>query len=217
VLADLRAAAFPLCTAQATEPLEIAVLRSLVQRMSTLPGQRSIVFVSPGFRVDNVAMPSLDRLVDSAVASKVSIHVLEVGRLSGGAGAPRSGGQLWGTESQNVIRPDGTSGEIYQPTPTYAPEPASRPWSGDQVTGVLRQIAHGTGGDFVEGGNRIEAAFRRLAPPENYYLLGFVPANLKTDDSFHPLKVTLHEKGKLTVQTRSGYYAWARPHPNGTP
>ena len=49
-----------------------------------------------------------------------------------------------------------------------------KPSSGDQVTGVLRDLTRGTGGALVEGGNKLDAAFERLAPPDCYYLLGFI-------------------------------------------
>ncbi len=207
-IAELRNAPVPLCRAPATEPLEISVLRSVVQRLSTLPGQRSIVFVSSGFRLPREAQPSLDRLVNYASSSKVSIDVLEIGRLSHGPGQ-RPSGELWGTSSQNVILPDGTSGEMAQPSATYSPEPMPHPSSGDQVTGVLRDLTRGTGGALVEGGNKLDAAFRRLAPPDCYYLLGFIPQNLEGGDRFHPLKVRLRGERKLSVQSRSGYYAAA--------
>ena len=74
---ELRNAPVPLCRAPATEPLEFSVMNSVVQRMSTLPGQRRIVFISPGFRVPREAQPSLDRLINYAASSKVPIDVLE--------------------------------------------------------------------------------------------------------------------------------------------
>ncbi len=215
-VAELRNAPLPQCRSAANEPLEFAVLRSVIQRISTLPGQRSIVFVSAGFRMPREAQPFLDQVISSAAASKVSIDVLEIGRLSGGGGAHNSGG-LWGTSSQNVIQADGTSGEMAQPSATYSPEPMPHPMAGDQLTGVLRDLAHGAGGSLVEGGNKLDPAFRKLAPPDSWYLLGFLPQNLQADDKFHPLKVKLRAAGKLSVQSRSGYYAASKPHPGATP
>jgi hypothetical protein len=38
-------------------------------------------------------------------------------------------------------------------------------------------------------------------------LLGFKPASIKVDGSFHPLKIKLNSREKLALQARLGYFA----------
>jgi hypothetical protein len=73
---------------------------------------------------------------------------------------------------------------------------------------VMADLASGTGGRLIQNSNDYDGAFRRLAAaPEYAYILGFSAANLKSDGSFHPLKIRMTAPGKLDVQARRGYYA----------
>ncbi len=75
-------------------------------------------------------------------------------------------------------------------------------------TGVLAELASGTGGRFIQNTNDLDGGVRQLAEaPEVYYVLGFSPQNNKPDGSFHSLKVSLSAPAGLTVQARLGYYA----------
>jgi VWFA-related protein len=67
------------CTASKVQVAQLAVLSSAVRRMAALPAQRSIVFTSPGFLVGPDGARDQADLVDSAIRSKVAIHVLDVG------------------------------------------------------------------------------------------------------------------------------------------
>ena len=73
---------------------------------------------------------------------------------------------------------------------------------------AMRELAHGTGGKFLENDNGFKEGLDRLAaPPEFTYILGFSPQNLKFDGSYHALKVTLANSKGLELQARRGYWA----------
>ena len=56
---------------------------------------------------------------------------------------------------------------------------------------ILATLANGTGGTFFHNNNDMDEGLRRLSEaPEDYYILGFTPQNLKTDGKFHTLKVS---------------------------
>ena len=75
-------------------------------------------------------------------------------------------------------------------------------------TAILAELAEGTGGRFIENTNDLTGGIRELAAaPEAYYVLGFSPQNLKTDGTFHSLKVSLKTPAGMSVQARRGYYA----------
>ena len=150
-------------------------------------GERSITFISPGFYVGHDRTAEEAELIDSAVHSKVLIDALDVGGVGGGAITP----------VDPYGYPDRTGYQQQRPSPN------------NPIT--LTELAHGTGGVYVAAGNDLDTGFRKLATPESYYVLGFSPAGVKADGSFHELKVRLKDPRKLSVQARGGYYAPARP------
>jgi VWFA-related protein len=80
-----------------------------------------------------------------------------------------------------------------------------------EAAGVMEEMADGTGGNFIHNTNNLNAGLQALAgPPDCIYVLGFKPANLKLDGSFHQLSVKLTAKDKLNVQARQGYVAAKR-------
>jgi len=76
------------------------------------------------------------------------------------------------------------------------------------ITSALEEMAEGTGGTFMKNTNDYDGAYRRLAAaPEFIYVLGYAPDSLKSDGSFHALKVKLNSPAKLSLQARHGYFA----------
>lgn len=75
----------------------------------------------------------------------------------------------------------------------------------------LDPVARETGG-FAVHANDLEAGMQRLlADLDNYYLLGFYPADPK-DKKYHPLDVRVNRPG-LTVRHRHGYQPGGPPPP----
>jgi hypothetical protein len=73
----------------------------------------------------------------------------------------------------------------------------------------MKDLAEGTGGTFFHNNNDLLAGFERAtATPEFSYVLGFSPAELRANGSFHSLKVRLPNKKGLRVEARRGYYAF---------
>lgn len=176
--------AVPVCRVARTEVLQLAVLSSVVRRLALVPGQRSVILISPGFLVGHDRTAEMAELIDAAIRSKVRIDALDVG---GVGGAP--------------LRPVDPYGYPDRGPRQYPPPP-------DPVT--LTELANGTGGTYVAAGNDFDTGFRKLATPESFYVLGFSPGEAKADGSFHELKVKLKDPRKLSVQARKGYYAGAR-------
>src|SRR5579871_3991251 len=55
--------------------------------------------------------------------------------------------------------------------------------------------------------NDFAASLRKAAAPEITYLRGFAPADLISDGSYHPLKVTVSGRPHVKLQARRGYWA----------
>jgi VWFA-related protein len=164
-----------------------AALKDAIGRMSTMPGQRTIVLVSSGFLVTADRSQDESQIIDRAVRARVAIGSLDARGLY----AVIPGGDA----SQSGVGAGSPSQFLYQTQGARA--------QGD----VLGELADGTGGTFFHNNNDLLEGFRRTsAMPEVTYVLGFAPQDLKLDGSFHVLKVTAAARD-LTVQARRGYYA----------
>jgi VWFA-related protein len=165
--------------------VSLSVLKDAVHSLSRMPGQRSIVLVSPGFITPQMEFDYTE-IIDRAVRSQVVISSLDARGLyvpSTFADASRS-------------RPFSTGKILIESAADSA------------QADLLAVLADGTGGIFFHNSNDFDEGFRRVAEtPEYSYVLAFVPQNLKLDGSFHTLKVKLKNPQKLTLQARRGYYA----------
>jgi VWFA-related protein len=156
-------------------------LRDIVQRMATAPGQRTIMMISPGFFTYNAEYQSYKSdVLERAIRANVIINALDARGLY--------------TDPMFDVTSNGRGrGGLFAATAR---------------ADILAEMAYGTGGNFYQNSNDMDEGFRRLASsPEYVYVLGFAPQNLKSDGSFHGLKVTLKGVGGVSVQARHGYYA----------
>jgi VWFA-related protein len=166
-------------------------LREVIARMGDLPGQRSIVLLSPGFIYPTHEW-EFSEIIDDAIRRNIFIDTLD---------------------ARGLFTPELGSGDISRPISNVNPQNAGfRTFyrvTGEERQGqVLLELAENTGGSHFENNNDLEAGLREVAsPPEAYYLLAFTPSDLKYDGRFHSLRVTLLPKGEFTVQARKGFYA----------
>jgi VWFA-related protein len=160
----------------------VAVLKSVIRRTASMPGQRAIVLVSPGFLAIAPDMrQDVMEIVDRAVHSGIIVNTLDARGLY-------------------TVGISGNSSHLGQDRLQYdSAEAQAR-------SDVMFEFADGTGGIFFHNNNDLDEGFRRTAAaPEFVYVLGFSPQRL--DGKFHKLKVALNGAGKLEVQARRGYYA----------
>jgi VWFA-related protein len=160
----------------------LANLKEIVKRMAIAPGQRTIMFISPGF---NTMTPEFIQeetdVLERAIKANVIISTLDARGLftDPSYDASTRGGGRGGSLTAAIARAN-----------------------------ILAELAAGTGGTFFQNSNNLDEGFRRLAAaPEYVYLLGFSPQNLKLDGSFHSLRVSLKNGAGVSIQARRGYYA----------
>ena len=164
-------------------------LERMVQYMSEMPGERTIVLVSPGFP-SRSEQRQLDRIIGRALRSQVVISSLD----------PKGLALLM--RAADVTRAYAPGGPLMlaQQTLDSAREAVA--------TDVLAEVAEGTGGEFFHNNNDLKAGFGALTGSATCYILGFTPTDMKPDGKFHALRVTLTEKQKGTsIQARRGYFA----------
>jgi VWFA-related protein len=160
-------------------------IENAVRRLAGMPGQRSLVLVSPGF-LNETREQEMDAIIDRALRQGVVISAIDAAGLM-----PR---KIYGALLTN---------------PALAIRKNQIETAGTVLSGgVLASLSAGTGGVFFHNSNDFGDGFRQAAAvPEVYYVLTFSPPDIKMDGKFHPLKVTVKSDQLLTVQARRGYYA----------
>lgn len=162
-------------------------IENVVHAMTKLPGQRTLILVSPGFlSISPEAMNFKSKVLDEAAGANVVINAIDARGLYAGnvdASEGNSISQMNGATSQN--------------------HPASMQASED----AMAELAAGTGGVFFHNNNDLGSGLRSLAAaPDFLYLLEISLSGSKPNGSYHRLQVKVDKPG-LDVEARKGYYA----------
>lgn len=182
---------------EAQANLIVQTFNEVVRRVSSFAGQRSIVFLSPGFYVSIAQQAALTDALNRAIQSGVVVSTLDLRGVNGG---PTFGTDISERASGSAI---GSADMLeYKHSSNLA------------QADPLMQMANATGGKYAHNNNDLSSRLANLsAPPDFSYLLAFNPQDLKSDGKFHNLKVELKRPSGFTVQARKGYFA---PLPGGS-
>jgi VWFA-related protein len=168
----------------------LSFVKELLGRMSTLPGQRTLILVSPGFlTITGEAMNAKSQIIDFAAQCNVTINALDAKALYTTEidASERGAGSAYAMASGN--------------------ESESRRESLSLSENVMAEFADGTGGTYFHNSNDLAGGLQNLtAAPEYVYLLEFSLQNVKLDGAYHRLKVKVNRDG-LQLQARRGYFA----------
>lgn len=170
----------------------------VVKGLRQLPGRKSILLISDGFKIYNqedaqrnyLALEKLRRLVDEAGRASVVIYTMNA-----------TGLQYFGLTA------------------------ADNPGSGDveamlndrrnaafENQGGLDFLAQQTGGIAIKNNNDLAKGIQRvLEDQKGFYLIGYRPDNATFDPrtgrrTFHKLSLKVTRPGKFTVRMRNGFY-----------
>jgi VWFA-related protein len=164
-------------------------LEDVLRRMSTMPGERVMLLVSPGFILANSYLDE-SGIIDRANRANVVIHTLD---------------------ARGLYAPD-VQGDISRPSSdsfrTGGQKTMYRVDSQFENQFVLSDFAYGTGGTFFHNSNDLKQGFELAGlAPDISYVLAFSPQNRKLDGQYHLLTVKLAKKSRYSIQARRGYYA----------
>ncbi|HEY4088895.1 MAG TPA: VWA domain-containing protein [Bryobacteraceae bacterium] len=170
-------------------------IRNVIARLASMPGQRIVVIVSPGFLVTNDLHDRQAALIERAIRQNVVINALD-----------SRGVYLAGTaEAADRINNPDTIRETLQ----------LRRMEAFTLTDVMALLTEGTGGILYQGSNDMnEGIARTAAAPDVMYVLSFSPLDLKTDGKLHHVNVTLKSGRGKNLQFRKSYFA---PQPAANP
>jgi len=155
-----------------------SAIDEVVRRMAALPGQRTLILISPGFDLHAPEVSAAEsQMINLAAQSNVTISTLSARGLY--------------TTSVTAGKDNSNRYSILE---VHAEESA------------LSDLADGTGGTYFHDSNDLEAGFKALAEgPESVYLLELSLGSMKPDGAFHRLKVKVNRDG-VQAQARHGYF-----------
>jgi len=167
-------------------------LEQIIRRTALLPGQRSVIVVSPGFLSYSLES-QITAVAERALRSNVVVNALD----------PRG---LY------VVIPGGDASQATVVMPSNGAMAARKQQMIElevsQAEDVLFGFAADTGGQFFHNSNDLDLGFRRVGTlSEVSYVLAFSPRDLKFDGRFHKLKVSLVNPKGFALQARRGYFA----------
>ncbi|HYK38866.1 MAG TPA: VWA domain-containing protein [Candidatus Eremiobacteraceae bacterium] len=164
-------------------------MEDTMRRLSGMPGQRILVFVSPGFIMSKLFSQAYG-IIDRATRAGIVIDTIDARGLYTpdvmGDVSERPGGSFRVQGLKLLYRTSAQSAQSQ----------------------ILDDFAASTGGTYFHNRNDLDEAFKQaVAAPPVSYVLGFSPQNLKLNGAYHTLKVTMVGKQKYTLQARKGYFA----------
>lgn len=168
-----------------------ASLRGFVTKLSKLPGQKTMIVISPGFASIDSEDWTKSRLIDLANESGVTLDALNA------SGVTPAG--LQASDDTNKIK-----------NPVLKAEYRERRMQSDEI--AMQELADGAGGSFIHNDNDLAAGLRELLNnSDTVYLLEFSLDGVRADGVWHRLSVKTDRNG-VHVQARHGYFA---PSTNG--
>ncbi len=176
----------------------LGAISYVVKGLRELPGRKSILLVSDGFRIysqedasrNYLALEKLRRLVDEAGRASVVIYTMNA----------------TGLQTMGLTAADNPgSGDIEQML-------SSRRNAAFETQEGLDYLAQQTGGIAIKNNNDLSSGIRRvLEDQRGYYLIGYRPENSTFDPrtgrrTFHKLTLKVTRPGKFNVRMRNGFY-----------
>ena len=183
----------------------------VVRGLSELPGRKSIVLISDGFKImDNEPLSRTNRndrtlrrmqqLIDETTRASVVIHTINASGLQARSGL---------RAEDSVADPNNSTGAM---SPQQV-EQALRDRGNEalDLQSGLHYLADQTGGTAVHNSNDIAGGIKRIVDEKGYYLIGYRPDqstfNSKTGrPNYHHLSLKVLRSGKFNVRMRNGFY-----------
>jgi VWFA-related protein len=172
----------------------------VVKGLRQLPGRKSVLLISDGFRIYNqedamrsyLALQRLRRLIDEAGRASVVIYTMNA----------------TGLQTLGLTAADSTGGMSADQLETQL---SNRRNAAFETQQGLDFLAQQTGGIAIRNSNDLSGGIRRVMEDQKgYYLVGYRPDNATFDPktgrrTFHKLLLKVTRPGKFNVRMRNGF------------
>jgi len=176
-------------------------LGDIVRKLASMPGQRVLVYVSPGFVIGVQLQNDNADWIERAVRAGVVVNTIDARGLY----TPEPLGDIDAPAQAyaDVNTPGCDACLDYQRT-----EANYRLQTQFDSGVVLQGMAASTGGTYFHNRNDLDVGLKQaLAAPSIVYILGFKPQNTEANGKLHNLKVKVANERNYSLQARNGYYA----------
>lgn len=170
----------------------LGALTSTIESMAAVRGRKSIIMVSPGFILDQ-ELVLFKQVEDAARRANIAMYLvdargLEVQSAFGSAqfGSPLDSRDIGAANVDAALEAEGAV-----------------------------SLAESSGGFAVQNANDLSSGLRRIGRESRaYYLLGYMPADIRADGKFRRITVRVG-RADVQVRARKGYYAGGVPSKPG--
>jgi VWFA-related protein len=170
----------------------LGALTSTIESMAPVRGRKSIILLSPGFILDQ-ELVMFRQVEDAARRANIALYFvdargLEVQSAFGSAqfGSPLDSRDVGAANADATLEAEGAV-----------------------------SLAESSGGFAVQNSNDLAAGLRRIGRESRvYYLLGYMPADIRADGKFRRITVRVG-RPDVQVRARKGYYAGGVPSKAG--
>ena len=181
-------------------------LNDVVWKLASMPGQRVLVYVSPGFLVGVPLQNNNADWIEKAVRAGVVVNTIDARGLYTPQGLP----EIDSAPQKAPFKHRDANGNLVDDSKIdyQGIEGTYRMQTQFDSGAVLQGMAAGTGGTYFHNRNDLDVGMSQaLAAPTITYILGFKPQNAEANGKLHNLKVKIADGNKYSIQARNGYYA----------
>lgn len=181
-------------------------LSDVVRKLASMPGQRVLVYVSPGFLIGIPLQNESGDWIEQAVRAGVVVNTVDARGLYTPQGLP----EIDAAPQKAPFKHRDASGKLVDDSHIdyQGIEGMYRRQTQFDSGSVLQGMAAGTGGTYFHNRNDLDVGMSRaLAVPTVTYVLGFRPQNTEANGKLHNLKLRVANGSNYSIQARNGYYA----------
>lgn len=182
----------------------------VVRGLSDLPGRKSILLISDGFKLmdreplsrtsrNDRTLQRLQQLIDETSRASVVIHTLNASGLQ--ALSLRAEDSLAAPNNPSGVR---TPDQVVQAL-------SDRSNNAYDLQSGLDYLADETGGMSIRNSNDLAGGIKKIINEKGYYLIGYRPDQTTFDPrtgrrTFHHLELKVLRTGKFNVRMRNGFF-----------
>jgi VWFA-related protein len=188
-------------------------LMAIVSAMKQVPGRKSVIFFSEGLSIPPNVQRQFISVIDAANRANVSIYPMDAAGLRTESTLAESQAGIRNISRLSLANADAAG--VADGPMTGALEANEELLRADPHSG-LGTLADQTGGFLIANSNDLRGGFTKIdTDMRNYYVLTYVPTNVKYDGKFREIDVKVRRPG-MQVRARKGYFA-VRPSTNVSP